>query len=83
MQVSANTQCVASYHTNSGHYSIDAHFFSASEYGNAPLTALRSGVNGGNGVYLYGSGGFPTETWGGESKYWVDVFFVTGFLRLA
>ena len=29
----------------------------------APLHALQDGVSGGNGVYLYGAGGFPTNTW--------------------
>ena len=31
--------------------------------------------DGGNGVYLYGAGGFPTNTFG-ASNYWVDVVFI-------
>jgi Domain of unknown function (DUF4082)/Bacterial Ig-like domain/Divergent InlB B-repeat domain/Protein of unknown function (DUF1036) len=74
--VGANTQYVASYHTNKGHYSVDNQFFSAAKYSNSPLTALRSDHKESNGLYLYGSGGFPSKTWQG-SNYWVDVVFVT------
>ncbi|MBL1266144.1 DUF4082 domain-containing protein, partial [Methylomicrobium sp. RS1] len=31
---------------------------------------------GGNGVYRYGSGGFPNSTYQ-SSNYWVDVLFAT------
>jgi PKD repeat protein len=71
--ISANTVYVASYHTPVGHYSIDEGYL-ASAYTNGPLSALASGAAGGNGVYRYGSGGFPTETWN-ASNYWVDVVF--------
>jgi hypothetical protein len=43
---------------------------------NGPLYALRDGESGGNGVYRYGAGGFPTSTFGGNN-YWVDVVFTT------
>src|SRR5262249_10226966 len=33
-------------------------------------------VQGGNGVYLYGSGGFPTNSFN-ATNYWVDVLFDT------
>ncbi len=39
-----------------------------------PLYALRNGVSGSNGVYLYGSGGFPNQTFS-SSNYYVDVVF--------
>jgi hypothetical protein len=42
-----------------------------------PLHALQNGVSGGNGVYLYGAGGFPTNTFA-SSNYWVDVVFIPG-----
>ncbi len=41
---------------------------------NGPLTALADGAGGGNGVYLYGAGGFPTQTYN-ATNYWVDVVF--------
>ena len=39
-----------------------------------PLTALADGAAGGNGVYRYGAGGFPDQTYN-ASNYWVDVVF--------
>jgi hypothetical protein len=73
--VSANTVYVASYHTSSGRYSINANYFSSTGVDNGPLHALRSGVSGGNGVYRYGASNlFPNQTWN-ASNYWVDVVF--------
>ena len=61
--ITANTTYVASYHTTSGGYASTAGYFSASGRDNVPLHALRSGVDGPNGVYRYGAtGGFPTES---------------------
>lgn len=37
---------------------------------------LRDGESGGNGVYVYGAGGFPTDTFQ-STNYWVDVVFTT------
>ena len=37
---------------------------------------LSTGVAGGNGVYGYGAGGFPTDTFN-AANYWVDVVFLT------
>ena len=34
---------------------------SVQRFVNGPLEALANGVSGGNGVYRYGAGGFPTE----------------------
>ena len=41
-----------------------------------PLPALADGASGGNGVYKYGTSGFPTQTFN-ASNYWVDVVFNT------
>ena len=57
--ITADTVYVASYHTEVGFYSGDTDYFAASGVDNPPLHALRDGESGGNGVYLYGSGGFP------------------------
>jgi hypothetical protein len=71
--VTANTVYIASYHTSVGHFSADQEFFAAKGVNNPPLQALANGVNGGDGVYLYGStSGFPTNTYN-STNYWVDV----------
>ncbi len=74
--ITANTTFVASYHTNVGRYSANVAYFASSGFDNPPLRALTNGENGGNGVYLYGPGGFPDQTWN-ATNYWVDVVFNT------
>ena len=70
--VTANTVYVASYHTNTGHYSDDQGFF-ASGVDNPPLHALADGVSGFDGVFAYGaSSSFPNQGFN-SSNYWVDV----------
>ena len=59
--ITANTTYVASYHTDAGHYASSNGFFNAG-VDNAPLHALRDGVDGPNGVYRYGTTGFPNQT---------------------
>jgi hypothetical protein len=73
--VTAGTTYVVSYHTTAGHYSIDVNFFT-SNYDNAPLHAPSSASSGGNGVFVYGSHAFPTDTFQ-AANYWVDVVFAT------
>jgi hypothetical protein len=73
--VTAGTTYVISYHAPNGHYSYNSDAFANAGVDRAPLHALQSGVDGANGVYLYGSGGFPTT--GSTSNYWVDVVFTT------
>jgi hypothetical protein len=73
----ANTTYVASYHTNVGGYAGDNNYFAASGRDNAPLHALKDGVDGANGVYAYNANSvFPTQTYQSEN-YWVDVVFTT------
>jgi hypothetical protein len=74
--ITANSVYVASYHTNVGGYSVTRNYFGGG-YDNAPLHALADGANGGDGVYLYGGGGFPTQTYS-STNYWVDVLFSSG-----
>ena len=74
--ITAGTVYVASYHTNVGHYSYNANYFAAAGVDNAPLHALRNGVSGGNGVYIYGASAFPSSTFN-SNNYWVDVVFST------
>lgn len=72
--INANTVYVASYHTNVGGYSDGQGYFAVA-LDNPPLHAPSSGASGGNDVYQYGSGGFPSQTYN-QSNYWVDVVFV-------
>ncbi len=75
--IAANTTYIASYHTNVGGYSADQQYFASTGVTNGPLTALASGVDGPNGVYLYGAtSGFPNNSYQ-STNYWVDVVFST------
>jgi len=71
--IQANTTYIVSYHTATGNYAVDDPYFTSAVV-NGPLTGLADGGAGGNGVYLYGAGGFPTQTYN-ASNYWVDVVF--------
>jgi hypothetical protein len=72
--ITANTVYVASYHTSVGYYAINEGFFANASINNPPLRFLRDGESGGNGVYKYGTTGFPNQTYR-ASNYWVDVVF--------
>ena len=61
IQVAANTTYVASYHTSVGRYAISVDYFANSSVSSPPLFALQSGIDGPNGVFFYGSGGFPNR----------------------
>ena len=74
--ITANTIYVASYHTTVGRYSVNENFFATAGINNGPLHFLRDGESGGNGVYKYGTSGFPNQTYK-SSNYWVDVVFTT------
>jgi hypothetical protein len=76
--ISANTLYVASYHTNVGRYSVDDGYFATADTSSAPLRAIAS-TESPNGVFSYGSGGFPTESFH-STNYWVDVVFMPGTL---
>jgi hypothetical protein len=75
--VAAGTTYVASYHTNAGHYAYSGGYFASAGVDSPPLHALRDGAAGGDGVYQYGGGGFPTQTYQ-SANYWVDVVFQPG-----
>ena len=70
----ANTTYVASYHAPNGRYSVNEGYFASTGVTNGTLYAFRDGESGGNGVYRYGSVGFPSNTYR-ASNYWVDVVF--------
>ncbi|MDD5580533.1 MAG: DUF4082 domain-containing protein [Methylobacter sp.] len=71
--ITAGTVYVVSYQAPVGRYSVNDSYF-ASGVTSGSLFALSSAESGGNGVYLYGSGGFPTNTFQ-SANYWVDVLF--------
>lgn len=66
---------LASYHTQSGHYSFDPAFFSAEHYRNPPLLGLADEWEGPNGSYTYGPPGSFPRTGNGGVNYWVDLVF--------
>jgi hypothetical protein len=74
--VTANTTYVVSYYAPTGFYAGDGGFFNGAGVDRAPLHALASGVDGPNGVYAYGAGGFPSQSYD-STNYWVDAVFVT------
>ncbi len=69
--ITAGTTYVASYHTTSGHYAVNRNYF-ASAFTSGPFTVPANG-----GVFLYGAGGFPNQSYQ-SSNYWVDVLFAAG-----
>ncbi len=75
--IAANTTYVACYYSTSG-YAHDLGYFTGAGVDNPPLHALRSGVDGLNGVYIYGLGPqFPPASFN-STNYWADVLFVPG-----
>ncbi|WP_204034657.1 DUF4082 domain-containing protein [Micromonospora qiuiae] len=70
--VSAGTTYVISYFAPNGNYAYDEGFFNT-PWANGPLTAPSNG----NGVYHYGSPGFPTNSYH-NTNYWVDPLFKPG-----
>ena len=72
--ITPGTVYIVSYHTDVGFYSADGNYF-ATAHPSGPLAAPDSTSSGGNGVYAYGSGRFPTNTCN-ATNYWVDLVFV-------
>ncbi len=76
--ITAGTDYVASYHTNSGNYSETPGLFTGQGADDPPLHAdADNSPTAPNGVFTYGSGGFPTSSAAGAS-YLVDVVFTPG-----
>lgn len=76
VNISAGTTYIASYYTTQGHYAYDPQYFNTSGQDNAPLHALRAGVDGGDGVFKYGpQSAFPSDPSPNNANYWVDVVF--------
>ena len=73
VRVSAGAMYVAAYYAPAGHYSYTYDYFASAGRVRPPLTALKNGENGGNGVYRNGAG-FPTSSYR-STNYWVDPIF--------
>ena len=72
--IAANTTYVVAYFSTSG-FAYDASYFTNTGVDNPPLHALKYGVDGPNGVYIYASTPqFPTND-GYSQNYWADVVF--------
>src|SRR5437868_4971046 len=76
VSILANTTYIASYDATHVH-SYDSSYFTAQGADRPPLHALKSGVDGPNGVYIAANGSFPINTLS-DQNYWVDVVFTTG-----
>ena len=73
--IQPNTTYVASYLAPVGRYAINQNYFRTQGADNGPLHALRTNVDGANGVYRYSATpAFPINT-SQASNYWVDVVF--------
>jgi hypothetical protein len=75
VQVQSGTPYIASYLAPNGHYADDQYALQTG-VDSPPLHAIANGGAGPNGVYAYGSGGFPSNGFN-ASNYWVDVVFQT------
>lgn len=77
VDISANTTYIASYFSPKGHFARDTGVFKK-DIKSGPLTGLRSGADGNNGVYKYGKAtAFPSSQSQAQSNYWVDVVYTT------
>ena len=73
--ITADTTYVASYFAPSGGYARTSGAFGAAGVVRTPLSALRDGDQGGNGVFRYGAApAFPNDSFG-ATNYWVDVVY--------
>jgi chitodextrinase len=74
VSIAANTTYIAAFFSTSG-YAYNLNYFTSSGADSPPLHALRSGVDGPNGVYVYGgTPQFPSFTFA-DVNYWVDLVF--------
>jgi len=71
--IEAGVTYVASIYSPSGHYASTSQFFTNAAT-NGSIKALADGEDGANGLYKYGTSGFPASS-SGKSNYWVDVVF--------
>jgi Domain of unknown function (DUF4082)/Secretion system C-terminal sorting domain len=76
--ITAGTTYVAAYFSPNGTFTLTPNYFT-SEVDNYPLTALKDGDDGSNGVFNVGSSPiFPIGVHPNTSNYWVDVVYSNG-----
>ena len=80
VRIVSNTIYVASYYSPDGYFSEDYNYFWVT-HDRIPLHAPAGASGNPNGVYHYGSSGFPTV--GTYYNYWVDPIFNTNSGPLA
>jgi uncharacterized protein (TIGR03437 family) len=73
VQIRANDVYIASYYAPAGHYSADSGYFTSGVQSGV-LHALADGPGQPNGVYSYGPGAFPNQSYR-STNYWVDLIF--------
>ena len=71
--VTKDTTYIASYHSPNGFFEFD-HAGMTNGVARPPMRAPADAAAGGNGVYKWGSAGFPDQTYG-ATNYWVDATF--------
>ena len=69
VRISADTTYVVSYHAPKGNYAYTHNYFA-----NPTSNSYLQFIGGNNGVYKYGSNGFPNQSYR-SSNYWVDVLY--------
>ncbi|MER5643960.1 DUF4082 domain-containing protein [Streptosporangium sp. NPDC002524] len=75
--IAAATTYVATHHSTTGVFSVTLDYFATAAVTSGPLTALATGTDGGNGVYIYNAAHvFPTST-SRAASYWVTPVFET------
>jgi serine/threonine protein kinase len=72
--IKAHAIYTASYHTDTGNYATDSHYFAGRGIDRGPLHAPADRSSGGNGVFRQGKSAFPDQTFEAQN-YWVDVVF--------
>ncbi len=72
--ITAGTPYVASYYSQSRHFSFDEFYFAGQGYDQAPLHALADGVAGPNGLFHDSASAFPTDGYH-STNFWIDVVF--------
>lgn len=80
VHITAGTTYVASYHTDTGHFSDDQFYFAGIDrtaLDRPPLHVVTNGFNTPNGVYIYGPRAFPTDSYR-ASNYYIDVLYAFG-----
>jgi hypothetical protein len=76
VSITSNTTYVVSYHSSTG-YAVSRGYFTVANqaaYTGPIVYALTDGMDGGNGVFNYGTGAvFPNTAY--NTNYWTDVVF--------